>query len=132
MFERKFFAERVRRFTDQLDATLYDAYERITNEREARDQPHPTADEINLYSWPQSWPDPRHGFRDEGFDKRLTVQTHVVKDEVLDVVWVYHGGRYAARVESPGKPFWGRVVTGALPGANESDAWKGLGGDIAG
>lgn len=130
MFERKFFAERVRRFTEQLDSTLYDAYARITEERDARGLPQPTADEVNLYSWPQTWPDARHGFPNEGFDKRLTVQTHVVKDEELDVVWVYHGGRFAARVEHPGKLFWGRVVTGALPGANEGDAWKGLGGDV--
>ncbi|HUF13968.1 MAG TPA: hypothetical protein VMN78_12765 [Longimicrobiales bacterium] len=131
MFERKFFAERVRRFTDQLENTLYDAYQRITEERDGRGLPQATADEINVYSWPQTWPDARHGFPHEGFDKRLTVQTHVVKDEELDVVWIYHGGRLAARVEQPGKPFWGRVVTGALPGANEGDAWKGLGGDVA-
>ena len=132
MFERKFFAERVRRFTDQLENTLYDAYQRSTEERDARGLPQATADEINVYSWPQTWPDARHGFPNEGFDRRLTVQTHVVKDEELDVVWIYHGGRLAARVERPGKAFWGRVVTGALPGANEGDAWKGLGGDIAG
>ena len=132
MFEKKFFAERVRRFTDQLDSTLYDAYQRITEERVTRDMPHPTADEINLYSWPQTWPDARHGFAEEGFDKRLTVQTHVVKDEALDVVLVYHGGRFAARVEHPGQEFWGRIATGSLPGADDGPAWQQLGGTSTG
>jgi hypothetical protein len=127
MFERKFFTERVWRFTEQLERTLYDAYERITLDRDARDQPMATADEVNLISWPQTWPDNRHGFAKEGDTfLRATVQTHVVVDEAQNIVLVYHGGRFARRLDAPGSAFWDAVARRALPGAADTAAWRGL------
>lgn len=128
MFERKFFAERVRGFTEQLERTLYDAYMRLSEEREKRGEPLATADEVNLVSWPQDWPDAKHGFARAGRDKRVTVQTHVVVDETLDVALVYHGGRFAARVDDPGAPFWAAVGERKLPGATDREGWQALGG----
>jgi|GEM_PF-2234350 len=127
MWEKKIFAERVRAFTEQLERTLYDAYVRIAEEREGRGLPQAVADEVNLISWPQSWPDAKHGFERAGRDQRLTVQTHVVKDETLGFVLVYHGGRFAARVDNPGQPFWSRVGERRLPGQSDQAAWQELG-----
>lgn len=129
MFERKFFAERVWRFTEQLERTLYDAYERLTNERDARGLPMATADEINLISWPQHWPDERHGFDTEGDTfHRLTVQTHVVLDHGEELVLVYHGGRFARMLEKPGEAFWAAVGQRLLPGATDTEAWARIEG----
>lgn len=128
MYEKKFFTERVRRFTEQLERTLYDAYVRTSDDRESRDMSHPpTADEINLISWPQSWPDARHGFEAEGPDRRTVVQTHVVTDEGLGAVLVYHGGRFVGRLERPGQEFWDAVKRRKLPGATDREAWQRLG-----
>ncbi|MEX0893922.1 MAG: hypothetical protein WEB88_17265 [Gemmatimonadota bacterium] len=127
MFERKFFTERVWRFTEQLERTLYDAYERLTRDREARDLPMATADEVNLISWPQTWEDNQHGFETKGdtFD-RATVQTHVVVDESQNIALVYHGGRFARRLDGPGPAFWEAVSRRDLPGAVDEDAWQAL------
>lgn len=127
MFERKFFTERVWRFTEQLERTLYDAYERLTRDREARDRPLATADEVNLISWPQTWPDNRHGFDSQGETfHRPTVQTHVVVDEAENLVLVYHGGRFARRLDAPGDAFWEAVSRRILPGAADEDSWRRL------
>lgn len=130
MYEKKFFTERVRRFTEQLESTLYDAYMRIAEDREARGLQQPTADEVNLISWPQAWPDARHGFEVAGPDQRLVVQTHVVTDETAGAVLVYHGGRFAHRLEGAGRPFWDAVNRRRLPAATDLEAWQRLAAQV--
>ena len=62
MLEKRFYGERVRRYTDKMARVLYDAYLKIDADRRDRGQPHPAPEEVDIISWPQTWPDARCGF----------------------------------------------------------------------
>ena len=123
MLERKVYGERVRMFSERMNRVLYDAFQRMDEEREARGLPRPTPDEVNRYSWPQTWPDDSHGFGGAAEIGPTTTQTHVVKDELTGGVYVYHGGRFVCRIGRPGEAFWAAVARHHLPGALEKERW---------
>ncbi len=123
MLERKVYGERVRLFSERMNRVLYDAFQRIDADREREGLPRPTPDEVNLYSWPQTWPDAAFGFDDEAAPGPATTQTHVVKDERTDAVYVYHDGRFARFLGRPGDAFWAAVGRHDLPGAIDAGRW---------
>mgnify|MGYP003576600778 CR=1 FL=1 len=100
MRERKFYAERVRRYVDKIERVLYDAYLKVDEEREEKGLGHPAPEDIDVLSWPQTWPDARCGFDKPLRDVYPTEQTNVVLDARLGVALVYHAGQFARR-ESP-------------------------------
>jgi hypothetical protein len=128
MLEKRFYGERVRRYTDKMARVLYDAYLKMDRDREARDMAHPTPEEVDILSWPQTWPDDRCGFDTPLKDVFSSEQTNVVVDNRLDTVYVYHAGHFVRRIEKPGDAFWAAVRERSLPGAVEQEAWAALGG----
>ena len=126
MLERKVYGERVRLFAERMNRVLYDAFQRMDADRERQGLPRPTPEEVNLYSWPQVWPDTSYGFGGEAEAGPATMQTHVVKDERTGGVYVYHGGRFVRAIPKPGSAFWAAVGAHALPGATDADRWSEL------
>lgn len=126
MLEKRFYGERVRRYTDKMAHVLYDAYLRMDKERDAQSIPHPTPEEVDLLSWPQTWPDARCGFDKPLKDVYSSEQTDVVMDSRLGTAYVYHAGRFARTVARPGDAFWIAVRERKLPGAIEEEAWLRL------
>ena len=126
MLEKRFYGERVRRYTDKMARVLYDAYLKMDKEREDRDMPHPTPEEVDILSWPQTWPDARCGFEKPLRDVFASEQTDVVMDTRLGTVYVYHAGHFAHRLENPSDAFWAAVRERKLPGAVEEAAWNDL------
>lgn len=126
MLEKRFYGERVRRYTDKMARVLYDAYLKIDQDREARHLPHPSPEEVDIISWPQTWPDERCGFEEPLRDVYRSEQTDVVIDNRRDTVYVYHAGFFARRVENPGEAFWEAVRARALPGKVDEAAWRRL------
>ncbi|MFS8637896.1 MAG: hypothetical protein FWJ74_07405 [Gemmatimonadota bacterium] len=126
MLERKVYGERVRLFSERMNRVLYDAFQRIDADRERADLPRPLPEEVNLYSWPQTWPDNTFGFGGTGTPGQATTQTHVVKDERTGAVYVYHDGRFVRHIARPGQAFWNAVSAHNLPGAIETERWAEL------
>ncbi len=127
MRERKFYAERVRRYTDKMERVLYDAYLKIDQDRESKGLPHPTPEEVDLISWPQEWPDARCGFDRPLKDVYRSEQTDLVLDSRVGSALVYHAGYFARKVDRPGDAFWDAVRARRLPGASDEAAWRALG-----
>lgn len=124
MRETRQYGARVRRYTDRMANVLYDAYLRMDAQREQEGKHRPTADEVNILSWPQAWPDARCGFEEPLEDAFPTEQTNVVKDEILGTVYIYHAGRFVRTIRSPGLAFWTAVNRQDLPGATDDAAWE--------
>jgi len=129
VLEKRFYGERVRRYTDMMARVLYDAYLKIDAEREARALPAPTPEEVDIISWPQTWPDARCGFEEPLRDVYRSEQTDVVIDQRVRTIYVYHAGRFARRIESPGTAFWNAVRDRQLPGAADEEGWTRLRAD---
>jgi hypothetical protein len=127
MLEKRFYGERVRRYVDKMAHVLYDAYVKMDAEHLEKDLSPPTPEEVDIVSWPQSWPDARCGF-----DRPLkdvypqSEQTDVVIDNRIGTVFVYHAGHFARRLDSPGDAFWNAVRDRRLPGAADEEAWLAL------
>jgi hypothetical protein len=128
MRERTFYAQRVRRYVEKIERVLYDAYLKIDEEREAAGLGHPAPEDIDVLSWPQTWPDARCGFERPLRDVYPTEQTNVVLDSGLEIALVYHAGHFARRVEQRSDAFWDAVRERRLPGATDDAAWRALGG----
>lgn len=126
MLERKVYGERVRLFSERMSRVLYDAFQRMDADRERLGLARPTPEEVNLYSWPQTWPDDALGFGEAVIEAPTTTQTHVVKDELVGSAYVYHGGRFVRRVDEPGPAFWTAVSRHDLPGATNAARWAQL------
>ena len=126
MRETKQYGARVRRYTDKMAKVLYDVYVRMDEEREGLGLEHPTPEEVDLISWPQTWADARCGFAEPLRDVFASEQTDLVVDTRTGVAYVYHAGRFARRVSAPGLAFWEAVRGRHLPGAVEEDSWRGL------
>jgi hypothetical protein len=126
MRERKFYAERVRRYTEKMERVLYDAYLKIDHDRETRDLPHPTPEEVDIISWPQDWPDARCGFERPIKDVHRSEQTDLIIDNRVGTAYVYHAGQFARRIEKPGDAFWRAANERRLPGAVDEQAWTAL------
>jgi hypothetical protein len=126
MLEKRFYGERVRRYTDKMAHVLYDAYLKMHDEHEARQISPPAPEEVDLLSWPQSWPDENCGFDHPLKDVYPSEQTDVVIDNRLGTIYVYHAGHFARRLEQPGEAFWKAVRNRRLPGASDDEAWLQL------
>jgi hypothetical protein len=126
MLEKRFYGERVRRYTDKMAHVLYDAYLRMDKERDAQRSPHPTPEDVDLLSWPQTWPDARCGFEQPLKDVYASEQTDVVIDSRLGTAYVYHAGQFARSIAQPGGAFWAAVRERKLPGAADDSAWRKL------
>lgn len=126
MLEKRFYGERVRRYTDKMARVLYDAYLKIDADREKRGMPHPSPEEVDIISWPQTWPDARCGFDEPLRDVYSSEQTDVVIDNRGNAVYVYHAGHFARTVENPGDAFWSAVRRHCLPGAADQEGWARL------
>ena len=126
MRERKFYAERVRRYTDKMERVLYDAYLKIDQDREGRGLGHPTPEEVDIISWPQEWPDARCGFERPLKDVLKSEQTDVVIDNRVGSAYVYHAGHFARGVAQPSDAFWQAVNARKLPGATDTAGWASL------
>ena len=126
MRERKFYAERVRRYLEKMERVLYDAYLKIDQDRETRGLSHPTPEEVDIISWPQEWPDARCGFERPLKDVFRSEQTDLVLDNRVGTVYVYHAGHFARRIEKPTQAFWDAANARRLPGAVDTDAWSAL------
>lgn len=126
MLEKRFYGERVRRYTDKMAHVLYDAYLRMDRERDGQEMAHPTPDEVDILSWPQTWPDARCGFEKPLRNVYSSEQTDVVTDNRIGTAYVYHAGQFARRVANPNDAFWSAVRDRKLPGAVEEAAWQAL------
>ena len=126
MRETKQYGARVRRYTDMMAKVLYDAYVRMDEEGEGLGLAPPTPEDVDMISWPQTWPDARCGFRELLRDVFPSEQTDLVLDTRTGVAYVYHAGRFARRVSAPGLAFWEAVRSRHLPGAVEEDEWRSL------
>lgn len=126
MYEKRFYGERVRRYTDKMARVLYDAYMKIDKNREARGLPSPAPEEVDILSWPQTWPDANCGFEEPLHNVFPSEQTDVVMDSRTDTVYVYHAGVFVRHVEHPGPGFWEAVRERCLPGQADREAWKRL------
>lgn len=126
MLEKRFYGERVRRYTDKMARVLYDAYLRMDSERDAEKIPHPTPEEVDILSWPQTWPDARCGFEKPLKDVYASEQTDVVIDSRVGTAYIYHAGQFARAVAKPGDSFWAAIRERRLPGAVDEEAWKTL------
>ena len=126
MFEKRFYGERVRRYTDKMARVLYDAYLRIDKERESAKLPNPTPEEMDIVSWPQIWPDARCGFDTPLKGVYASEQTDVVIDNRVGTVYVYHAGHFARRLDRQGAAFAAAMRDRCLPGAADEEAWQKL------
>ena len=126
MLEKRFYGERVRRYTDKMAHVLYDAYRRMDKQRDAQKLPHPTPEDVDILSWPQTWPDARCGFDKPLNNVYASEQTDVVIDSRLGTAYVYHAGQFARTIARPGDAFWAAVRERSLPGAVAESAWARL------
>ena len=127
VYADRIYGERVRRFSHRIETVLFDAYRRMDGEREAAGMDPPKPGEVNVFSWPQQWPDWSCGFGGEEPRQDPCIdQTHVVTDDARSIAYVYHAGRFARRIEKPGKGFWVRVRKHDLPGAAAEEEWRKL------
>lgn len=126
MYEKRFYGERVRRYTDKMARVLYDAYMKIDRDREAHGMPSPAPEDVDILSWPQTWPDARCGFEEPLHNVYPCEQTDVVLDNRTDTVYVYHAGVFVREVERPGRAFWDAVRERSLPGKVDTVAWQRL------
>jgi hypothetical protein len=122
----RIYGERVRRFTLRIETVLFDAYRRMDADREARDMDPPRPGEVQLFSWPQEWPDWSCGFGGDARQEPCVDQTHVVTDDSAEVAYVYHAARFVRRLDRPGTAFWVAVRKHELPGAEDEAAWAAL------
>ena len=125
-YNDKFYGERVRRFSTRMESVLFDAYRRADEERDRRDMDPPHPGEVQLFSWPQEWPDWSCGFGGDARQQTCIDQTHVITDDGTKMVYVYHAGRFVIELERPGKAFWVAVRKHKLPGAVDTEAWEAL------
>jgi hypothetical protein len=126
VYADKFYGERVRRFSSRIESVLFDAYRRADGERDARDMDPPHPGEVQLFSWPQEWPDWSCGFGGDARSQSCIDQTHVVTDDGTQMAYVYHAGRFVIELDRPGKAFWVAVRKHQLPGAVDEEAWRKL------
>ena len=126
MLEKRFYGERVRRYTDKMARVLYDAYLRIDGERESQHLPNPTPEEVDIVSWPQTWPDARCGFEKPLKGVYASEQTDIVIDNRAGTVYVYHAGQFARRLDRQTPAFVSAMRDRRLPGAVDEEAWLGL------
>lgn len=126
VYADRFYGERVRRFSSRIESVLFDAYRRADAERDARDMDPPHPGEVQLFSWPQEWPDWSCGFGGKARNQPCIDQTHVVTDDGTRMVYVYHAGRFVRALSKPGKAFWVAVRKHKLPGAIDEKAWQKL------
>jgi len=126
IYADRIYGERVRRFTQRIENVLFDAYRRMDADREERGQDPPRPGEVQIFSWPQEWPDWSCGFGGDARPDPCIDQTHVVTDDGAHVAYVYHAGRFVRRLEKPGRPFWVAVRKHQLPGATEEEEWEKL------
>ncbi|HZD05023.1 MAG TPA: hypothetical protein VE173_08895 [Longimicrobiales bacterium] len=126
VYPDRVYGERVRRFTQRIETVLFDAYRRMDADREERGMDPPRPGEVQLFSWPQEWPDWSCGFGGEARQVPCIDQTHVVTDEGAHVVYVYHAARFVRRLDTPGKAFWVAVRKHKLPGALDEKEWAKL------
>lgn len=124
--EGKLYGERVRRFVAKIENILYDAYRRLDASREAQRLTALLPEEVNVYSWPQAWPDWGCGFDGDWRPEPCVEQTCVVVDELTGGVLVYHAGRFVREIGHPTDAFWTAVRSHDLPGASQTDAWESL------
>ena len=126
MLEKRFYGERVRRYTDKMARVLYDAYLRIDKERESQKLPNPTPEEMDIVSWPQTWPDARCGFEKPLKGVYASEQTDIVIDNRVGTVYVYHAGHFARRLDRQTPAFGSAMRDRNLPGAVDEEAWLRL------
>jgi hypothetical protein len=126
MFEEKVYGQRVRRFTQKLESSLFDAYRRMEADRTAQGLRSPMPEHVKVWSWPQIWPDDAFGFGGEGRAGQFEAQAHVVHDDLTGTAYAYHDGRFVRRVERPTEAFWGQVRAHELPGAANEVDWSAL------
>ena len=126
VYADRIYGERVRRFSHRIETVLYDAYLRMDEERDAAGMDPPRPEEVNVFSWPQQWPDWSCGFGEEAHEEPCIDQTHIVTDDGRQIVYVYHAARFVRRLEKPGKSFWVRVRKHDLPGAAAEEEWQKL------
>jgi hypothetical protein len=126
VYADRIYGERVRRFSQRIETVLYDAYRRMDAEREEAGLEPPRPEEVNVFSWPQQWPDWSCGFGGDARDEPCVDQTHVVTDDARSVAYVYHAARFVRRIEKPGQAFWVGVRKHDLPGAAAEEEWARL------
>ncbi|HUG38850.1 MAG TPA: hypothetical protein VMM12_00105 [Longimicrobiales bacterium] len=126
VYADRVYGERVRRFSHRIETVLYDAYRRMDAEREAAELGPPRPELVNVFSWPQEWPDWSCGFGGEAREEPCVDQTHVVTDDERGVAYVYHAARFVRRLEKPGKAFWVAVRKHGLPAATDEAEWSKL------
>jgi hypothetical protein len=126
VYEDKVYGERVRQFIGKIENILYDAYRRLDAGRTERGLTPLFPEEVNIYSWPQSWPDWGCGFAGDWRREPCVEQTCIVVDERTGVVLVYHAGRFVREVEQTTEAFWTAVQNHDLPGARQAEAWDAL------
>ena len=126
VYADRFYGERVRRFSSRIESVLFDAYRRTDAYREKLGAGPPHPGEIQLFSWPQEWPDWSCGFGGEARQDPCIDQTHVVVDDGTHMAYIYHAGRFVRALEKPGRAFWVAVRKHHLPGAAEEGAWDEL------
>lgn len=126
MFEEKVYGQRVRRFTQKLESSLFDAYRKMEEDRAAAKLKSPLPEQVKVFSWPQIWPDSGLGFTGAGQAGQYEAQSHVVRDDVTETVYVYHDGRFVRRIEKAPEGFWKQVKAHDLPGASDDAGWSAL------
>lgn len=122
----KVYGERVRRFTARFENVLFDAYRRMDRDREGRDMDAPLPEQVDIISWPQTWPDWGCGFAGDWRQEPCDEQTTLIVDRVADAVYVYHAGKFVHCIDGPGDAFWSAVRDHQLPGAKDTAAWAAL------
>lgn len=124
VYPDRIYGDRVRRFSQRIETVLFDAYRRTDADREERgmDPPHPG--EIQLFSWPQEWPDWSCGFGGDARQEPCVDQTHIVVDDGAHMVYVYHAARFVRALHQPGKAFWVAVRKHYLPAALDEAEWE--------
>jgi hypothetical protein len=126
VYADRVYGDRVRRFSQRIETVLFDAYRRMDEDRDERGLDPPRPDAVQLFSWPQEWPDWSCGFGGDARQDPCIDQTHLVTDDGAQVAYVYHAGRFARKLHKPGTGFWVAVRQHALPGAQDEAAWEAL------
>jgi hypothetical protein len=96
-----------------FDLCLSDAAKRL--KRWESSNYHLLPSELELHSWPQTWPDTTCGFGGEGHPALTTTQTVVIIGPCGDAC-VYHN-RFAYYLPHPNAAFWEALILRELPGA---------------
>lgn len=74
--------------------------------------------ECEIYVWPQIWSDTSCGFGGLAGQMITNASTVVVVGPQLDAC-VYHGGRFAYKIEQVGENFWKAIDNRELPAKRE-------------